>query len=73
MFVVAVPFLVMFWCYLEILLMVRRNHRKKVIMTKRSGSSKGRTELQLTMVSLQEEQEEEEEDVWWIGSKVMLS
>ncbi|KAK8389511.1 hypothetical protein O3P69_008898 [Scylla paramamosain] len=49
--VVVVPFMVMFWCYLEILLMVRRNHRKKMIMAKRSGGSQGRTELQLTLVS----------------------
>ncbi|XP_050705546.1 rhodopsin, GQ-coupled-like isoform X1 [Eriocheir sinensis] len=50
-FVVVVPFLVMFWCYLEIVLLVRRNHRKKLIMSKRSGHSQGRTELQLTLVS----------------------
>lgn len=50
-FVVVVPFLVMFWCYLEIVLLVRRNHRKKLIMSKRSGHSQGHTELQLTLVS----------------------
>ncbi|XP_045103263.1 opsin-5-like isoform X2 [Portunus trituberculatus] len=49
--VVVAPFMVMFWCYLEILLMVRRNHRKKMYMAKRSGNSQGRTELQLTLVS----------------------
>ncbi|XP_042205784.1 melanopsin-like [Homarus americanus] len=49
--VVVVPSIVMFWCYARILLLVRRNHRKKFLMTKRNSASQGRSELQITLIS----------------------
>ncbi|KAG7155440.1 Opsin 5-like 1 [Homarus americanus] len=46
-----IPSIVMFWCYARILLLVRRNHRKKFLMTKRNSASQGRSELQITLIS----------------------
>ncbi|XP_071543094.1 uncharacterized protein [Panulirus ornatus] len=51
MLVVALPSLVMIWCYTKILLLVHRNRRKKLIISKRSATSQGPSELQITLVS----------------------
>ncbi|XP_064100684.1 melanopsin-like [Macrobrachium nipponense] len=51
-FVVGVPYVVMTWCYLRIVLLVRRNHMKKTIMGKKSSNSQAPTQMQLTIVSI---------------------